>query len=263
MNYTITPTLDTTMNTDLPRMRLLLPPLVVLLLTAGCGDTKKEDPLVRLLAEDHADGKPQVSATEGKSSAVTEETDFAALYGPGRIVEEDPYSTVTPNGAWLNRSLAGSLFLVRLDDPAHESELGYVEAYRLPDLPERTQAALAAGEDPTAAMTEDLRELIEDHAVNPIFSDQALPSLNGYPSATLAYHDLKRGSEGSEEPAYNEATLLVVGGEAHIFTGYCFADARELFVPELRRIEGHFSVKPPPAPPPPPKTEEESSGAGE
>ncbi len=249
--------MHTAMNQDLLRIRLLLPPLVVLLLTAGCGDTKKEDPLVRLLAEDHADGKPQVSATEGKSAAVTEETDYAALYGPGRIVEEDPYSTVTPNGAWLNRSLAGNLFLVRLDDPAHESELGYVEAYRLPDLPERTAAALAAGQDPAPALTQDLRELIENHAVNPIFSDQALPSLNGYPSATLVYHDLKRDSEGSEEPAYNEATLLLVGGEAHVFTGYCFADARELFVPELRRIGGHFSVKAPPPPPhpPPPKGE--------
>jgi hypothetical protein len=256
MNQTATPTLDTAMNTELLRMRLLLPPLVVLLLTAGCGDTKKEDPLVRLLAEDHADGKPPEAAT------AAEETDFAALYGPGRIVEEDPYSTVTPNGAWLNRSLAGSLFLVRLDDPAHESELGYVEAYRLPDLPERTAAALAAGEDPTGALTEDLRELIENHAVNPVFSDQALPSLNGYPSATLVYHDLKRGSEGEEEPAYNEATLLLVGGEAHVFTGYCFAEARELFVPELRRIEGHFSVKPPPPPPPPPPPKGETQPAG-
>jgi len=236
--------------------RLLLPPLVALLAAAGCGDTKKEDPLARLIEGDHAVEKPP------EAEAPVEETDFAALYGPGRIVEENPYSAVTPNGAWLNRSLAGNLFLVRLDDPAHESELGYVEAYRLPDLPERTEAALAAGQDPTTALADDLRELIEDHAANPVFSDQGLPGLDGYPSATLVYHDLKRDSDGKEEPAYNEATLLLVGGEAHVFTGYCFADARELFVPELRRIEGHFSVKPPP-PPPSPKVEEESSGAGE
>jgi hypothetical protein len=76
------------------------------------------------------------------------------------------------------------------------------------------------------------------------------------------YHDLKRGSEGEEEPAYNEATLLLVGGEAHVFTGYCFAEARELFVPELRRIEGHFSVKPPPPPPPPPPPKGETQPAG-
>ncbi|HUT99588.1 MAG TPA: hypothetical protein VM054_11015 [bacterium] len=255
MNQTTTPTFDTAMKTDTLGKRLILPPLVVLLLTAGCGDTKKEDPLVRLIEGDYAVGKPP------ETEAVTEGTDFAALYGPGRIVEEDPYSTVTPNGAWLNRSLAGNLFLVRLDDPAHESELGYVEAYRLPDLPERTAAALAAGENPTGALAEDLREIIENHAVNPVFVDQDLPSLNGYPSATLVYHDLKRDSEGGEEPAYNEATLLLVGGEAHIFTGYCFTDARELFVPELRRIGGHFSVKPPP--PPPPKRETESAVAAE
>jgi hypothetical protein len=244
------------MNTS-PFLKRLI--LAVLLVTAGCGDTKKEDPLARLAEGDHAAEK----STE--PAATAEGTDYAALYGPGRIVEEDPYSTVTPNGAWLNRSLAGNLFLVRLDDPTDESELGYVEAYRLPDLPERTAAALSAGEDPTRALADDLRELIEGHAVKPVFVDEDVPRLNGYPSATLVYHDLKRDSEGEEEPAYNEATLLLVGGEAHIFTGYCFADARGLFVPELHRIGGHFSVKPPPPPPlpPPPKGETETAGAAE
>lgn len=256
MNTTATLTFHTVMNMCSLGKRLILPSLVVLLLTAGCGEKKKEDPLARLAEGDQAVEKPP------GPEAATAETDFAALYGPGRIVEEDPYSTVTPNGAWLNRSLAGNLFLVRLDDPAHESELGYVEAYRLPDVPERTAAALAAGRDPTGALAEDLRELIENHAVNPIFSDQVMPQLNGYPSATLVYHDLKLGSDGGEEPAYNEATLLLVGGEAHIFTGYCFTDARGFFVPELRRIGGHFSVKPPPPPPPPPPPKGETQSAG-
>jgi len=247
------------MNKKPLRIRLILPPLVVLLVTAGCGDSRKEDPLARLAAGDHAAEKPPEPA------AVAKGTDFAELYGPGRIIVEDPYSTVTPNGAWLNRSLAGNLFLVRLDDPTDESELGYVEAYRLPDVPERTAAALCAGEDPTRALADDLRELIEGHAVKPVFVDADAPRLNGYPSATLVYHDLKRDSSGEQEPAYNEATLLLVGGEAHVFTGYCFADAQGLFVPELHRIGGHFSVKPPPPPPlpPPPKGETQTAGTAE
>ncbi len=225
-------------------------PTILLLAFAGCGEDG-EDPLRHLLED--ADTTEEAEEASAKVVLV----DYAELYGPGRIIEEGPYSTVTPNGAWINRSLAGSLFLIRRADPADDSELGYVETYRLPDLPDRTAHALAAGGDLPKGLAGDLRDLIADRAEDPVFEEADPPGLDGYPSATLFYCDLKRNSQGEPERAYNEVTLLLVGREAHILAGYCFADAREIFIPELHRIMRELSVKPPP--PPPPKEETDTT----
>ena len=226
--------------------RLPIASLAALLLLSGCGSDERQDPLLRLIEEEErqSDSAP----TNSEEPSTVREDDYAALYGPGRLVEVGPYSTVTPNGAWLNRSLAGSLFLVRLADPTRDAEVGYVEAYRLPDLPRRTAAALAAGADLVPAMAEDLRELIEERAVKPSFLEGELGSPDGSLSATVAYHDYKRGSRGEPERAYNEVSLLLVGGEAHILAGYCFADERGLFTPEYRRIAERLFIEPPPKP---------------
>ncbi len=217
-------------------------PTILLLAFAGCGEDG-QDPLRHLLEDADAPEESEETAAEAVF------TDFAELYGPGRLIEEEPYSTVTPNGAWINRSLAGSLFLIRRADPSDDSELGYVEAYRLPDLPDRTAGVLTAGGDLPKALAGDLRDLIEDRAEDPVLEDADPPGLDGYRCATLSYHDLKRNSQGEPERAYNEVSLLLVGREAHILSGYCFADAREIFIPELRRIAQNLSVKPPPPPP--------------
>ncbi len=238
--------------TDTMRHSITILPTILLLAFAGCGEDG-EDPLHHLLED------PDTPEESAETAAEVVFTDYARLYGPGRTIEEETYSTVTPNGAWINRSLAGSLFLIRRADPADDSELGYVEAYRLPDLPDRTTTALTAGGDLPKALAGDLRDLIEDRAEDPVFEDANPPGLDGYPSATLSYYDLKRNSQGEPERAYNEVTLLLVGREAHILAGYCFADAREIFLPELRRIAGELSVEPPPPPPPPPKEETDTT----
>jgi hypothetical protein len=237
--------------------RLVHLPLILLPAILGCAG-EEEDPLAHLLNGGGPEEAPEVEAGSG-----TAEVDYAELYGPGRIVEEDPYSTVTPNGAWLNRSLGGNLFLVRRADPADDSELGYVEAYRLPDLPDRTARALATGGDLPRALAEDLRVLVKNGAEEPVAAGEDPAGLDGYPSAAAAYYDLKRNSLGERERAYNEVTLLLVGHEAHVLAGYCFADARETFVPELRAIAENFAVEPPPPPPPPPEEGADAAGGGE
>lgn len=240
--------------TDTMRHSITILPTILLLAFAGCGEDG-EDPLRHLLED------PDTPEESAETAAEVVFTDYTRLYGPGRIIEEEPYSTVTPNGAWINRSLAGSLFLIRRADPADDSELGYVEAYRLPDLPDRTAGALKAGGDLPKALTDDLRDLIEDRAEDPTFTGEDLTGLGDYTAATLSYSDLKRNSQGEPERAYNEVTLLLVGRETHVLAGYCFADAREIFIPELHRIMRELFVKPPP--PPPPKEETDSIEAEE